>query len=103
MNIICASIVPCPEMFEPSTPTTIRSGETAVLHCFAFSYGKLSYKWKRSGNSALPSNAEMQNNRDYYLLIISNAQVSNAGNYCCVATNECGDTIRCAWLEVKGK
>ena len=106
MYIICVSIVPCPEMFEPSTPTTIRSGETAVLQCLAFTYGKLSnliYQWKRYENFALPSNAKMQNNGIYHLLIISNAQVSNAGNYCCVATNECGNTTSCAWLEVKGK
>ena len=90
-------------MIIPPAPTTIRSGETVVLHCFAFSYGVLSYQWKKSKNFALPSNVDVQNNGSYHLLIISNAQVSNAGNYCCVATNECGDTTSCAWLEVKGK
>ena len=100
---ICASIVPCPEMIKLPVPTTIRSGETAVFTCLAFSYGELSYQWKKFENSTLPSNAAVQNNITKYLLIISNAQVSNEGNYCCVATNECGNTTSCAWLEVKSK
>ena len=101
--IICASIVPCPEMIKSPGPITIRSGETANFTCKAFSYGELSYQWKRSENSSLPSNAAVQNHLTKYHLIISNAQVSNEGNYCCVATNECGDTLSCAWLEVKSK
>ena len=90
-------------MITPPAATAIRSGETTALQCLAFSYGELSYQWKKSKSFALPSNVDVQNNGSYHQLIISNAQVSNAGNYCCVAINECGDTTSCAWLEVKGK
>ena len=61
------------------------------------------YQWKRDKNSTLPSNADAYFSTTESWLNISNAQVSNEGKYCCVATNECGGTARCAWLEVKSK
>ena len=40
---------------------------------------------------------------DVYSLTMNNVQPSDEGWYCCVATNEGGSTIDCAWLEVNSK
>lgn len=92
-------------MIMPPDSVTINFGEKAIFQCLAYSYGDFAYHWKRSDHSMLPSNANVVNFTTESLLIISNAQVFNEGNYCCVATNDCGaeDTISCAWLEVESK
>ena len=38
-----------------------------------------------------------------YQLTIPNVQLSDEGWYCCLATNECGTTEKCVWLEVNCK
>lgn len=90
-------------MITSPKPKTVKSGANVSFDCLAYSYGSLQYHWKRPENSI--NNVIVQNLPTMYSLIITNAQVSNEGNYCCVATNECGaeDTISCAWLEVKSK
>ena len=92
-------------MIMPPVSITIKFGETAIFQCLAYSYGDFAYHWKRSDHSMLPSNANVVNFTTESLLIISNAQVFSEGNYCCVATNDCGaeDTVSCAWLEVQSK
>ena len=38
-----------------------------------------------------------------YSLTMHNVQASDEGWYCCIATNEAGSTMDCAWLEVNSK
>ena len=92
-------------MITSPKPKTVESGKNISFECLAYSYGFLQYHWKRSEHSMLPPNAVVQNLPTTYSLIITNAQVSNEGNYCCVATNQCGaeGTISCARLEVKSE
>ena len=92
-------------MIKAPLSTTVNPGEIAIFQCLAYSYGDLAYHWKRSDHSMLPLNANVVNFTTESLLFISNTQVFNEGNYCCVATNDCGaeDTVSCAWLEVESK
>ena len=83
------------------------------MSCLALSSGVLTYDWiKRDGN--LPQSAVASCTRKtffnslggettlVYNLAVQNGQPSDEGWYCCVATNEAGNTIECAWLEING-
>ena len=84
------------------------------MNCLALSFGLLKYDWnKRNGNlshTAVKSctlnilfNPPDEETTDVCSLSITNAQPSDEGWYCCVATNEGGSTIDCAWLDIISK
>ena len=37
------------------------------------------------------------------ILTIANVHVKDEGYYCCIASNECGKSKECAWLEIDSK
>ena len=80
------------------------------MKCLAISFGLVKYEWnKRDGilpQTAIKSCAQnvlFSLPGDVYSLTMSNVQPSDEGWYCCVATNEGGNTSHCAWLEVNSK
>ena len=98
-------------MIIPLNNVTIFPNQDFVLNCLASSSGILTYDWsKRDG--MLPQNAVKSyshtvffNSLDGettvgYNLKVQNAQPADEGWYCCIATNEAGNTIDCAWLEL---
>ena len=93
---------------------TVVLGETAYFYCLALSFSGLIYDWKRIDNAMLPSSAIISYKQwpfsssfgrvtAFYHLEINSTKSSDEGWYCCVATNECGFTKECAWLEINGK
>ena len=84
------------------------------MKCLALSFGLIKYDWnKRDGilsQKALKSYAQNVlfslpggGTTDFYSLTMNNVQPSDEGWYCCVATNEGGSAMQCAWLEVNSK
>ena len=84
------------------------------MNCLALSFGLLKYDWsKRDG--ILPQTAVQscvynilfdplsEELTSVYNLVVYNVEPSDEGWYCCVATNEAGSTVDCAWLEVNSK
>ena len=101
-------------MIIPPENVTVHPNATVTFSCLAWSYGGLLYKWKKTDSLTLPSNSRVFfQNKSFpadtslfttvYELKIFNAQVIDEGWYCCVASNECGDNVGCAWLEVDSK
>ena len=92
---------------------TVLPNHTFTMNCLALSFGLLKYDWsKRDG--ILPQTAQLcihnilfnplsEQTTDVYNLAVQNVQLSDEGWYCCVATNEAGSTVNCAWLEVNSK
>ena len=98
-------------MIIPLENITIFPNQDFNLNCLALSSGVLTYDWiKRDGN--LPQTAVKSyihkkffnslgvETTVVYNLAVQNAQPSDEGWYCCVATNEAGYTTECAWLEI---
>ena len=84
------------------------------MKCLALSFGLIKYDWNKHdgilSQKALKSYAQNvlfnppgEGTTDFYSLTMSNVQPSDEGWYCCVATNEGGSAMRCAWLEVNSK
>jgi len=109
--LIVFVIVPCPEIIEPPLNNSVLLGQTVNYFCLALSFGLLSYEWKKLGNNSLNRNAVQTYIHKDILggvtivpsLKISNVQPSDKGEYCCVAINECGSVMKCAWLTVISK
>jgi len=91
----------------------VRPGDMVKFSCLAWSYGGLVYEWSKN-NITLPSNASVSfENAAFskdtscittmYHFEITNVQLTDEGMYCCIASNECGNTTKCAWLEVDSK
>ena len=113
-DVTLCDLVPCPEIIHPPQPVIVRPENMVTFSCLAWSYGGLVYRWSRSNSTTLPSNAliSFQNlmfpfntscTTTMYQFRISKAQTLDEGLYCCIASNECGSTTRCAWLEVDSK
>ena len=105
-------IVPCAEIIKPYKNITVVANKTANLHCLASSCGALTYDWIKHANNLSTSAVKSYVTKQFlyydqivltYQLTIPNVQLSDEGWYCCLATNECGTTKRCIWLEVKSK
>ena len=107
-------LVPIPEMIMSPRNITILPSHSFTMNCLALSFGTLQYDWsKRDG--VLPQTAVKSYNHNFlsntlsgkptsiYSLAVHNVQPSDEGWYCCVATNEGGNRIDCAWLEVNSK
>ena len=96
----------------PENVTVLPNG-SFTMNCLASSYGFLKYDWnKRDGNlsqTAVKScthdmfNPLGEEPMAVYNLGLHNVQLSDEGWYCCIATNEAGSTVDCAWLEVNSK
>ena len=93
---------------------TVLPNHSFTMNCLASSFGLLKYEWsKRDG--ILPQTAVQscvynilfdplsEQATSVYNLAVYNVQPSDEGWYCCVATNEAGSTVDCAWLEVNSK
>ena len=78
---------------------TIIVEEEVKFTCEAFSFSKVKYKWERV-NNPLPDKAITDTCSS--TLTIPNSTQFDEGNYCCVATNECGPVKECAILSVIG-
>ena len=106
--------VPCPEMILHPMPTKVRPDTTVTFSCVAWSYGGLMYEWNKNDSLILPQNSAISYenkplktndaiNTTVYELTLFNVQETNEGHYCCIASNGCGSTTKCAWLEVDSK
>ena len=95
-------------------PTKVRPDTTVMLSCVAWSYGGLTYEWNKNDSLTLPNNSAVSYeskplktnnaiNTTVYELTLFNVQETNEGHYCCIASNGCGSTTECAWLEVDSK
>ena len=92
---------------------TILPNHSFTMNCLALSFGLLKYYWsKRNGTlSQTAVQSYIHNILDplseeatgIYNLAVYDVQPSDEGWYCCVATNEAGSTVDCAWLEVNSK
>ena len=93
---------------------TILPNHSFTMNCLALSFGLLKYDWsKRDGilpQTAVQSyshnilfNPLIDQTTNIYNLAVHNVQPSDEGWYCCVATNEAGSIVDCAWLEVNSK
>lgn len=106
--------MPCPEMILHPEPVKVRPNTTILFSCVAWSYGGLVYKWNKNNDMTLPninSAVSYKNealiasdvNTTVYEITVFNVQERDEGHYCCVASNGCGSTTKCAWLEVDSK
>ena len=106
--------MPCPQIIIAPQPDVVRPSAAVTFSCLAWSYGGLVYKWNRNSSSNLPSNATISYQEKpfpadtvcfttVYELKIINVHVRDEGLYCCIASNECGSSKICAWLEVNSK
>ena len=96
-------------MIKAPQNVTALPGETASFTCLALSFGVLMYEWKRYDGNNLPQNAiksyvhnafpNLHNKTITFSLTIFNVIPSDEGSYCCIAINERGSTMECAWLE----
>ena len=113
-NILTCFTVPCPEIILHPIPIKVRPDTTVTFSCVAWSYGGLVYKWQKNDSLTLPNNSAMSYeskplvintaiNTTIYEITIFNVEEANEGHYCCVASNGCGSTTKCAWLEVDSK
>ena len=94
-------------------PIKVRPGTTVTFSCVAWSYGGLLYEWNKNNSLTLPYNSTVSYeerplpinaiNTTMYDITIFNTQETDEGHYCCIASNECGSTTKCAWLEVDSK
>ena len=84
------------------------------MKCLALSFGSMKYDWSRRDGiipqTAVKSCAQNllfslpgEEAIEVYSLTMNNVQPSDEGWYCCVATNEGGSTMDCAWLDVNSK
>ena len=92
----------------------IRPNGSVTFSCLAWSFSVLLYKWIRNDSTNLPSNNSISfQDRPFpavanclttvYELTIMNVHEKDEDLYCCVASNECGTSKECAWLEVDSK
>ena len=93
---------------------TVLPNHSFTMNCLALSFGLLKYDWSKR-DETLPQTAVQsyvynilfdplsEQATSVYNLAVYNIQLSDEGWYCCVATNEAGSTVDCAWLEVNSK
>ena len=94
-------IVPCPEISLSPIKSSIIAEEDTTFSCQAFSFGTIEYKWEKE-NSTISAKGITDTCSSTSTLTIPNGAQSDEGNYCCIATNECGSVKECATLSVIG-
>ena len=109
----CSYVVPCPEIVKPYKNITVSVNKAAYLYCLASSCGSFTYDWIKAASNLSAFTVTSYVNKKFlyfddqsaltYQLTIPNVQLSDEGWYCCLATNKCGTTKKCVWLEVKSK
>ena len=108
----CSYVVLCPEIIKPYKNITVLVNKAAYLYCLASNFGGLTYDWTKNGSNLSASAVTSYVSQKFlyfdpifvtYQLTIPNVQLSDEGWYCCLATNECGTTEKCVWLEVNCK
>ena len=107
-------LAPKPEMIISPENVTVLPNHSFTMNCLALSFGLLKYDWSKH-DGVLPQTAAqscvhnilfdplIDQTTNVYNLAVYNVQPSDEGWYCCVATNEAGSTVDCAWLEVNSK
>ena len=107
-------LAPRPEIIIPPENVTVFPNRTFTMNCLASSFGLLKYDWSKC-DGILPQTAVQacvhnilfdplsEQATSVYNLAVYNVQPSDEGWYCCVATNEAGSKVECAWLEVNSK
>ena len=108
----CSCVVPCPEIIKPYKNITVLVNQAADLYCLASSCGALTYDWMKSASNLSASAVKSYVAKQFLYfdqivltcqLTIPNVQLSDEGWYCCLATNECGTTEKCVWIDVNSK
>ena len=108
----CSYVVPCPEIVKPYNNITVSVNEAAYMYCLASSCGSFTYDWIKAASNLSAFAVTSYVNKKFlyfdqtaltYQLTIPNVQLSDEGWYCCLATNKCGTTEKCVWLEVNSK
>ena len=105
---------PHPEIILSPENVTILPNNSFTMSCLALSFGLLKYDWSKHDGILPPTavksythnimfNPLGEETTDVYSLTVHNVQASDEGWYCCIATNEAGSTMDCAWLEVNSK
>ena len=95
---------------------TILPNQCFIMNCLALSFGFLKDDCWTKHNGILPQTAvkscthnilsnplSEKTIKSIYNLAMYNVQPSDEGRYCCVATNDAGSTVDCAWLEIDSK
>ena len=107
-------IVRQPEIIISPENVTVLPSHSFTMKCLALSFGLIKYDWSKH-DGILPQTAVKyytenvlfnppgEGTTDVYSLTMNDVQPSDEGWYCCVATNEGGSTMDCAWLEVNTK
>ena len=106
--------VPCPEIILHPVPIKVHPYSPVTFSCVAWSYGGLIYEWQKNDSLTLPNNSavtyekrSLKMNTDInttvYEITLFSVEETDEGHYCCIASNGCGSTTECAWLEVDSK
>ena len=95
---------------------TVLPNQSFFMNCLALSFGLLKDDCWTKRDGILPRTAvkscvhnilfnplSEKTTKNIYNLAVYNVQSSDEGWYCCVATNEAGSTVDCAWLEIDSK
>ena len=95
---------------------TVLPNQSFIMNCLALSFGLLKDDCWSKRDGVLPQTAvkscihnilfdplSERTTKNVYNLAVYNVQPSDEGWYCCVATNEAGSTMDCAWLEIDSK
>ena len=109
-------LVPKPEMIISPENVTVLPNQSFIINCLALSFGLLKDDCWIKHDGILPQTAvkscihnilfdplSERFTKNIYTLAVYNVQPSDEGWYCCVATNEAGSTVDCAWLEIDSK
>ena len=114
ITIIFLFLVPVPEIIISPKNVTALPNNSFTMNCLALSFGWLKYDWNKH-NGVLPQaaiksrthnilfNPPGKETTDVCSLTVEHVQPLDEGWYCCIATNEGGSKMNCAWLEVNSK
>ena len=80
--------------------------QTLEFTCSVLGNDTVNIEWKKNNGLLLSNSLETSqfNGKNTIIssLKITKVKPSDKGQYCCVATNECGSREGCAWLQING-